>query len=144
MDSELTPSITTLTLNPCLDVSYEFPSLVADQKVHTEHIRFDPGVSGVNVARALVELDDFVAVARHLQEEGVTYICVSLGTEKAPFSRDRKAAIAPAVGSGLLLAFFSAPVDAAWDNAKKLIEEGRLGGKGSPARPSIQCLKSLA
>ena len=47
------PPIVTLTLNPCLDVSYEFPALIADQKVHAEHNRFDPGGNGVNVGRAL-------------------------------------------------------------------------------------------
>lgn len=35
--------------------------------------------------------------------------------------------------SGLLLALFMATGGAAWDNAKKYIESGNLGGKGSPA-----------
>ena len=38
-----------------------------------------------------------------------------------------------AVGSGLILAFFLCTGGAAWDNAKKYIESGHLGGKGSPA-----------
>ncbi len=38
-----------------------------------------------------------------------------------------------AVGSGLILAFFLSTGGAAWDNAKKYIESGHLGGKGSPA-----------
>ena len=38
-----------------------------------------------------------------------------------------------AVCSGLLLAFFLSTAGAAWDNAKKLIEGGQFGGKGSPA-----------
>ncbi len=50
------PAIATLTLNPCLDVSYEFPRLVADQKVHADHTRFDPGGDGINVGRALKKL----------------------------------------------------------------------------------------
>jgi K(+)-stimulated pyrophosphate-energized sodium pump len=33
--------------------------------------------------------------------------------------------------SGLLLAFFSCNTGGAWDNAKKYIEDGNLGGKGS-------------
>ena len=45
-----------MTLNPCLDVSYEFLSLVADQKVHVDHTRFDPGGNGINVGRALKRL----------------------------------------------------------------------------------------
>ena len=38
-----------------------------------------------------------------------------------------------AVASGLILAFFLSTGGAAWDNAKKYIESGQLGGKGSPA-----------
>ena len=38
-----------------------------------------------------------------------------------------------AVGSGLVLALFLSTGGAAWDNAKKYIEAGHYGGKGSPA-----------
>ena len=38
-----------------------------------------------------------------------------------------------AVCSGLMLALFMATGGAAWDNAKKYIEQGHYGGKGSPA-----------
>ena len=48
--------VATLTLNPCLDVSYEFPTLIPDQKVRAEHTRFDPGGNGINVGRALKRL----------------------------------------------------------------------------------------
>jgi len=41
--------------------------------------------------------------------------------------------IAGAVASGLLLALFLSNVGASWDNAKKYIELGNLGGKGSEA-----------
>ncbi|MEM3440155.1 MAG: sodium-translocating pyrophosphatase [Candidatus Bathyarchaeia archaeon] len=41
--------------------------------------------------------------------------------------------IAGAIVSGLLLGLFQGNVGNTWDNAKKYIEEGRLGGKGSPA-----------
>ncbi len=49
--------VATLTLNPCLDVSYEFPTLVPDQKVRADHTRFDPGGNGINVGRALKRLE---------------------------------------------------------------------------------------
>jgi len=38
-----------------------------------------------------------------------------------------------ALSSGFLLALFMANAGAAWDNAKKYIEAGNLGGKGSDA-----------
>ncbi len=41
--------------------------------------------------------------------------------------------LAGATSSGVLLGIFMANAGAAWDNAKKWIEEGNLGGKGSPA-----------
>lgn len=39
--------------------------------------------------------------------------------------------LAGAIASGFLLALFMCTAGAAWDNAKKYIEEGNLGGKGS-------------
>jgi K(+)-stimulated pyrophosphate-energized sodium pump len=39
--------------------------------------------------------------------------------------------LAGATGTGVLLAIFMANSGAAWDNAKKWIEEGNLGGKGT-------------
>ncbi|MBU1197180.1 sodium-translocating pyrophosphatase [Candidatus Micrarchaeota archaeon] len=41
--------------------------------------------------------------------------------------------LAGAIVTGLLLALFMANGGAAWDNAKKYIEDGKLGGKGSDA-----------
>jgi len=40
--------------------------------------------------------------------------------------------LAGAIGSGVLMAVFLANAGGAWDNAKKLVEDGRFGGKGSP------------
>ena len=37
------------------------------------------------------------------------------------------------LGSGFVLAIFMASSGGAWDNAKKYVEEGNLGGKGSDA-----------
>lgn len=37
------------------------------------------------------------------------------------------------LGSGFVLAVFMANAGGAWDNAKKFVEEGHLGGKGSPS-----------
>ena len=41
--------------------------------------------------------------------------------------------LAGAVVSGVMLALMMANAGGAWDNAKKYIEEGNLGGKGSDA-----------
>jgi K(+)-stimulated pyrophosphate-energized sodium pump len=41
--------------------------------------------------------------------------------------------LAGAIGTGTLMAVFLANSGGAWDNAKKLVEDGRYGGKGSPA-----------
>ncbi|MBU6147223.1 MAG: sodium-translocating pyrophosphatase [Actinomycetales bacterium] len=41
--------------------------------------------------------------------------------------------LAGAIASGTLMAVFLANSGGAWDNAKKFIEEGAFGGKGSPA-----------
>jgi len=41
--------------------------------------------------------------------------------------------LAGAIASGFLLAVFMANAGASWDNAKKFIEAGNFGGKGSPA-----------
>ncbi len=45
-----------LSLNPAVDMTYEFSRLVEDQKVHAVATRFDPGGNGVNVTRALQRL----------------------------------------------------------------------------------------
>ena len=41
--------------------------------------------------------------------------------------------LAGAIGAGALMAVFLANSGGAWDNAKKLVEDGNHGGKGSPA-----------
>ncbi|WP_423462569.1 sodium-translocating pyrophosphatase [Promicromonospora sp. MS192] len=41
--------------------------------------------------------------------------------------------LAGAIGSGVLMAIFLANSGGAWDNAKKIVEDGKFGGKGSDA-----------
>lgn len=41
--------------------------------------------------------------------------------------------LAGAIGAGVLMAVFLANSGGTWDNAKKIVEDGHFGGKGSPA-----------
>jgi len=49
--------IAVLALNPAVDISYEVAQLVADRKVRADSTCYYPGGNGINVARALAELD---------------------------------------------------------------------------------------
>lgn len=48
--------LTTVTLNPCLDVSGDIDQLIADRKLRCRNIRREPGGGGINVSRAAVRL----------------------------------------------------------------------------------------
>ncbi len=56
-------------------------------------------------------------------------IAVGFGLGVGPLG----AYLAGAIGAGTLMAVFLANSGGAWDNAKKLVEDGHHGGKGSPA-----------
>ncbi len=56
-------------------------------------------------------------------------IAVGFGLGYAPLG----AYLAGAIGAGVLMAVFLANSGGAWDNAKKLVEDGNFGGKGSAA-----------
>ncbi len=56
-------------------------------------------------------------------------VAVGFGLGAAPLG----AFLAGAIGAGTLMAVFLANSGGAWDNAKKLVEDGHHGGKGSPA-----------
>lgn len=45
--------------------------------------------------------------------------------------------LAGAIGAGVLMAVFLANSGGAWDNAKKIVEDGRYGGKGSDAHAAV-------
>ncbi|MCD0450606.1 sodium-translocating pyrophosphatase [Actinocorallia sp. API 0066] len=59
----------------------------------------------------------------------LTPVAVGFALGYAPLG----AFLAGAIACGALMAVFLANSGGAWDNAKKLVEQGRLGGKGSPA-----------
>jgi K(+)-stimulated pyrophosphate-energized sodium pump len=59
----------------------------------------------------------------------LTPIAVGFGLGYAPLG----AYLAGAIAAGVLMAVFLSNSGGAWDNAKKLVEEGKLGGKGSEA-----------
>lgn len=60
-------AVAVLTLNPSLDVSYEVPRLLPDEKAHATDTRYDPGGNGINVGRTLKMLgvwaDTFCLIA---------------------------------------------------------------------------------
>ena len=56
-------------------------------------------------------------------------VAVGFGLGVAPLA----GYLAGAIGTGTLMAIFLANSGGAWDNAKKLVEDGHHGGKGSPA-----------
>ncbi|MCW2786112.1 MAG: sodium-translocating pyrophosphatase, partial [Marmoricola sp.] len=56
-------------------------------------------------------------------------IAVGFGLGAAPLA----GFLAGAIGTGTLMAVFLANAGGSWDNAKKLVEDGNHGGKGSPA-----------
>jgi 6-phosphofructokinase 2 len=57
MNDSRDTDIAILALNPAVDISYEIAQLVADRKVRADSTRYYPGGNGINVARALAELD---------------------------------------------------------------------------------------
>jgi K(+)-stimulated pyrophosphate-energized sodium pump len=59
----------------------------------------------------------------------LTPIAVGFGVGYAPLG----SYLAGAIAAGVLMAVFLANSGGAWDNAKKLVEDGNHGGKGSPA-----------
>jgi K(+)-stimulated pyrophosphate-energized sodium pump len=56
-------------------------------------------------------------------------IAIGFGLGVGPLA----AYLAGAIGTGTLMAVFLANSGGAWDNAKKMVEDGRYGGKGSDA-----------
>ncbi|MGF2734505.1 1-phosphofructokinase family hexose kinase [Marinobacter sp. DUT-1] len=48
--------VSVLSLNPAVDITYQIPQLIADQKVHASDSRYDPGGNGINVGRGLKRL----------------------------------------------------------------------------------------
>lgn len=50
-------SVSVLALNPSVDISYEIPQLLEYQKVRARQTWYHPGGNGINVARALAELE---------------------------------------------------------------------------------------
>ena len=56
MNTEKDP-VSVLTLNPAVDISYEIPQLLEYQKVRATRTWYHPGGNGINITRALKELD---------------------------------------------------------------------------------------
>lgn len=50
------PPIVSLSLNPAIDLTYQVPTLIHDQKSRATATHYDPGGTGINVGRALETL----------------------------------------------------------------------------------------
>ena len=57
MSEQHDSTVSVLALNPSVDISYEIPQLLEYQKVRARQTWYHPGGNGINVARALAELD---------------------------------------------------------------------------------------
>ena len=64
---------------------------------------------------------------------GLIAIIVPIATGLILSKEALGAMLAGSIASGFLLAIMMANSGGAWDNAKKYIESGKLGGKGSDA-----------
>jgi 6-phosphofructokinase 2 len=56
MTADRPANVSVLALNPSVDISYEIPQLLEYQKVRARQTWYHPGGNGINVARALTEL----------------------------------------------------------------------------------------
>lgn len=55
--NEKLDNVSVLTLNPAVDISYVIPQLLEYQKVRAEQTLYHPGGNGINITRALAELE---------------------------------------------------------------------------------------
>jgi len=53
VDASTQLPVSVLSLNPAVDITYQIPQLISDQKVHASDSRYDPGGNGINVGRSL-------------------------------------------------------------------------------------------
>ena len=74
-------AVAVLALNPAVDISYEIPQLMADQKVRATKTYYHPGGNGINVARALTELQIPVRCCSVLGGKGGELFLRLLGDE---------------------------------------------------------------
>ena len=55
--NEKPDNVSVLALNPAVDISYVIPQLLEYQKVRAEQTLYHPGGNGINITRALAELE---------------------------------------------------------------------------------------
>ncbi len=70
---------------------------------------------------------------RELATPGLLALCAPIAVGFGLGAAALAGYLAGAIGAGTLMAVFLANSGGAWDNAKKLVEDGNHGGKGSPA-----------
>ncbi len=80
-------SVAVLALNPAVDISYELPQLIADQKVQADTTAYHPGGNGINVAIALTRLGVSVHCCSVLGGESGDLLLRLLGDTLEPTHR---------------------------------------------------------
>jgi K(+)-stimulated pyrophosphate-energized sodium pump len=94
-------------------------------------------IKGLMEGRAKPEINRCVdistkAALREMLVPGISAVVVPLAVGLALGTQALGGFLAGSLGSGVLMAVMMANAGGAWDNAKKLIESGYLGGKGTP------------
>jgi K(+)-stimulated pyrophosphate-energized sodium pump len=95
-------------------------------------------ITGIMEGTALPEYGKVVDIVtrdslRELATPGLVAVLAPIATGFALGVGALAGYLVGAIASGALMAVFLANSGGAWDNAKKLVEEGNHGGKGSPA-----------
>ena len=100
-----------------------------------EQFRLNPGIMDYSVKPDYARVVDICTKTslRELATPGILAIVTPIVVGFAFGAIPLGAYLAGAILVGQLLAVYLSNAGGAWDNAKKLIEDGHLGGKGSPA-----------
>jgi K(+)-stimulated pyrophosphate-energized sodium pump len=100
-----------------------------------DQFRNNPGIMDGSVRPDYARVVDICTAdsLRELATPGLLAVLAPIATGFWLGYEPLGAYLAGAIAAGVLMAIFLANSGGAWDNAKKLVEDGNYGGKGSPA-----------